>query len=160
MKKIVSIILLCATLIGQERKQEEKPLDSGSHHLGIGMGVFQPDLGFQVQYDYGFIRDWSIGIVFGSVYTYRPLEPFVYFSFRADYHFKVLVKIPEQMDWYFGVGMGPKFNTRLDNILIQGAFHTGYTYLFYKNMGLQIEVLGGINMLGGTIGFTWRIVNP
>ena len=138
--------------------QEEARPERTHHYLGAGLGLYTGDLGPWIQYDHGLSRAWSIGLVAGTLSTYKIWRPNIFFSLRGNYHFNTLIKkMPKNMDWYFGAGMGPKLTWNLQQVWILFTIHSGYRYLFYNNLGLQIEVLGGFNMNGLNVGLIWKI---
>lgn len=139
--------------------QEEVLKDKNHNYLGLGIGLYKGDFGPWLQYEHGIDREWSIGLIAGSTFTYRPdfNNPRLFFTLRGAYHFNKILALPYQQDWYFGTGLGPKLSWSLNRVWIQVTLYTGYRYFFFRKFGIQLEFLAGINALGMNAGLIFKI---
>jgi hypothetical protein len=140
MKKLKLILLAAVLAFGTQLVHAQTGAhDKGKHFLEPGLNLGLP-LGLpSFSWDMGLHKDWSIGLATAlNLWSgYVGSEIVV----RGDYHFGTLLKMPEKMDWYAGLELGPTFGT--GGIWFRAGINTGFRYYFTEKIGITGAIHGG-----------------
>ena len=153
LKRKIAALAVVACLLVNSTLAQEGAHEKGMHYVGPGMALHLNSVGAFGQYDYALHKNWSIGAMFGIE---GPNAPLLFLSFRGDIHLGKFIKLPENMDWYGGMHIGPNFLGLTGHF----AVHSGFRYFFKgKNIGIQAEGMGGWNMGGLHVSAVWKLGN-
>ena len=127
-KKYLFFLLFQSFLYSQER-----PIFEPQEHnyLGTGIGVYSNDFGPLFQYEHGFDREWSAGFKIGGLFAYQNQKKWLQMSIQGNYHLNRWVKIPQSMNWYFGLDLGAAI----------GLNHPNASPMICKNCVLNLAIL-------------------
>jgi hypothetical protein len=143
MKKLKLILLAAVLAFGTQLVHAQTGAhDKGKHFLepgiDLGWGLGLPSF----SWDMGLHKDWSIGL--GTAFTWWDGGFGTYIVVRGDYHFGTLLKMPEKMDWYAGLDLGPAFGFGNGvGFNFRGGINTGYRYFFTEKIGITVALHGG-----------------
>ena len=155
--KIITFLLLFLPFFSAQEAAAPSPEKLLHNYLGVGLGAYTNQFGPWLQYDFGLTREWSLGAALGALFTYSSQNPSIFLNLRGSYHFNTLIPMPKTMDWYLGASIGPALRWNLESAHIQAVLHLGYRYFFHRHFGLQIEAVGGFNLVGLNAGVNWKL---
>ena len=167
---VLGLFLATATASAQGLGQNKFQINGGVGFSGWGVPVY---LGF----DYGIARDFTIGVE--ASYSSKKISEgyleskYSIFTFgvNGNYYFDRLLKLPNEFNLYAGATLGyanvsetttgPSallpYHTSFAVSGIDLGLQIGGRYFFTKNLGLNLQLGGGIHTFGGRLGLTYKL---
>ncbi len=164
-KNILSLafVLFVGTMFSQN------PLPTGSSQFNVGVGLSNSGIPVYVGFDYGLMRDITIGTEF-SFRGYNEKwqnnnynHSIIGISGNANYHFNALFNISPRWDLYAGPNIGFYVWSSPDGYLGSNSSRLGIggqlgaRYYFTNRFGVNLEFGGGNAFSGGKFGLTFRM---
>lgn len=162
MKKFALTIFalsIVAFSFGQQTKEaKQAKLDQSKMQFNLGVGLSTWGIPIYAGVDYWMNPDITIGLEVSARYVFWGNYGVVGGSVNGNYHFNKILQIPENLDVYAGLSIGPYIYLGWSGL---HPFHLGFAgqiggrYKINDKMWLNIE-LGGGSFSGGKIGITIR----
>ena len=173
---VLGLFLATATASAQALGQNKFQINGGVGLSGWGVPVY---LGA----DYGIARDVTIGaeVSYSSKKVssgyFEDRYSIIGFGVNGNYYFDRILRLPREFNLYAGATLGyfnisnsqtysgpsslrPYYeNLYTSSFASSGvdlAFQVGGRYFFTKNLGLNLQVGGGIHTFGGRLGLTYK----
>lgn len=164
---LIGLILGFTLLFGQS------PITKGKIQLNSGFGFSTFGFPFYVGADYGAMTD----ITMGGEISYRSYhDSFSYFDYshniigiitHANYHFNSLLDLQSKYDLYAGINIGFYYWDSPSNYFYKNDFahgsgpgfgvQVGARYYLTKKFGLNAELSGGVPLVGGKFGVSYKL---
>ena len=165
MKKFFAIIALFSLSLLTTQSFAQMSIDKGTKFVNLGIGVggggfyYGSALSFNAAADFGIFKNITVGGAvgfrsFGSGFGGFDIGP------RASYHFNELIKTPEAVDLYAGLGISyfgytGGASSFYDASFISVPFHVGGRYFFSEKLGGFAEIGSAISIL--KVGVTFKL---
>ena len=173
---VLGLFLATATASAQGLGQNKAQINGGVGLSGLGIPVY---LGV----DYGIARDFTIGaeVSYSSKkvsYDYIEERHSIFgFGVNGNYYFDRILKLPKEFDFYAGATLGyynisnsqtyngpsilreytlSNYNSSFASSGVNLGLQVGGRYFFTKNLGVNLELGGGVFTFGGKLGLTYK----
>ena len=173
---VLGLFLATATASAQGLGQNKAQINGGVGLSGFGIPVY---LGL----DYGIARDFTIGaeVSYSSKKVssgyFEDRYSIIGFGVNGNYYFDRILRLPREFDFYAGATLGyyniSNTQTYSGPSSLQPYYERLYTssfassgvnlqlqiggrYFFTKNLGVNLELGGGIFTVGGKLGLTYK----
>jgi outer membrane immunogenic protein len=167
MKKI-NFLLVLTLFICTLSVYAQAPLAKGEKQLNAGLGLSGWGLPVYAGLDFGVDKDITIGIE-GSFRAYSDSwnhnsysHTIIGITGNGNYHFNSLLLIPSEWDLYAGLNLGfyawssPSGYDGPHNSGLGIGLQIGGRYFFSKKFGLNLELSGGNDIMGGKFGISYK----
>ena len=172
---VLGLFLATATASAEGLGQNKFQINGGVGLSGWGVPVY---LGF----DYGIARDFTIGVE--ASYRSKKVSDGYFedrysifgFGVNGNYYFDRILKLTREFDFYAGATLGyhnvsvsqtytgpsslrPYYEDLHSSFASSGVdlgLQIGGRYFFTKNLGVNLELGGGIATFGGKLGLTYK----
>ena len=169
-------ILACASLFFAVATASAQGLEKNKVQINGGVGLSGWGVPVYLGLDYGIARDFTIGAE--ASYSSKKMsggyfdDKYSFFGFgvNGNYYFDRLLKLPNEFNLYAGATLGyanvsetttgPSallpYHTSFAVSGIDLGLQIGGRYFFTKNLGLNLQLGGGIHTFGGRLGLTYK----
>ncbi|MFM7812970.1 MAG: outer membrane beta-barrel protein [Flavobacteriales bacterium] len=166
MKKIVFVVMALVMAAGAHAQYA---LKVGSRQLNAGFGSSNRGLPVYAGIDWGVQTDISVGGELSfrnyneNIITTNYKHTVIGLMANANYHFNGITDIPEEYDFYGGLGVGFFFVSAASDYAgnigssIGIGAQIGARYYFNPKLALNIEFNSNTVLSGGKIGVTFKI---
>ena len=174
-------ILACASLFFAVATASAQGLEKNKAQINAGVGISNWGVPVFVGVDYGVARDFTIGAE--ASYSSKKVSDGYFeskysifgFGINGNYYFDRLLKLPNEFNLYAGATLGyanvsetingpsallPYYETYHSSFAVSGVdlgLQIGGRYFFTKNLGLNLQLGGGIHTFGGRLGLTYKL---
>ncbi len=170
-------ILACASLFFAVATASAQGLEKNKVQINGGVGLSGWGVPVYLGLDYGIARDFTIGAE--ASYSSKKISEgyleskYSIFTFgvNGNYYFDRLLKLPNEFNLYAGATLGyanvsetttgPSallpYHTSFAVSGIDLGLQIGGRYFFTKNLGLNLQLGGGIHTFGGRLGLTYKL---
>lgn len=174
-------ILACASLFFAVATASAQGLEKNKVQINGGVGLSGWGVPVYLGLDYGIARDFTIGAE--ASYSSKKVSDGYFeskysifgFGINGNYYFDRLLKLPNEFNLYAGATLGyanvsetingpsallPYYETYHSSFAVSGidlGLQIGGRYFFTKNLGLNLQLGGGIHTFGGRLGLTYKL---
>ncbi|MBN1821916.1 MAG: hypothetical protein JW833_14435 [Prolixibacteraceae bacterium] len=164
-KQILTFVLLIvvSVIFAQE------PISKGHSQINVGVGLSTWGVPVYLGLDFGVHPDITLGgeLSYRSYYNnwsdHKYHHSIIGILGNANYHFNNVLNIPSPWDFYAGLNLG-FYNWRSPNEY-EGSHTSGIglgaqiggRYNFSRNIGINLEFVGGNTATGGKFGITIKM---